>query len=85
MKYLRLVWEGIWRKPGRTTLTLLQVIVAFLLFGLLQGMKSGIDDSIDKLRGIVEVARHTLDRLDSFIDAVAGKHITCKQLTQEMV
>jgi len=50
MKYLRLVWEGIWRKPGRTTLTLLQVIVAFLLFGLLQGMKSGIDDSINKLR-----------------------------------
>jgi transposase-like protein len=29
------------------------------------------------------VARHTLDRLDSFIDAVAGKHITYKQLTQE--
>jgi hypothetical protein len=29
------------------------------------------------------VVRHTLDRLDSFVDAVAGKRITYKQLTQE--
>ncbi len=27
------------------------------------------------------VARHTLQRLDSFVDAVAGKHITYKELT----
>ena len=27
------------------------------------------------------VARHTLARLDSFVDAVAGKHITYKELT----
>ncbi len=57
MKYLRLIWEGIWRKPGRTTLTLLQVIVAFLLFGLLQGMKSGIDDAINKLRADIYLVR----------------------------
>lgn len=30
------------------------------------------------------VVRHTLDRLDSFVDAVAGKRITYKQLTQEV-
>jgi transposase-like protein len=30
------------------------------------------------------VARHTLERLDSFVDAVAGKHITYKQLTAEV-
>lgn len=75
MKYLRLVWEGIWRKPGRTTLTLLQVIVAFLLFGLLQGMKSGIDDSINKLRadvylvlresGVGPLPRAMYDRIQS--------------------
>lgn len=27
------------------------------------------------------VARHTLERLDGFVDAVAGKHITYKELT----
>ena len=27
------------------------------------------------------VARHTLERLDSFVDAVVGKHITYKELT----
>jgi transposase-like protein len=30
------------------------------------------------------VARHTLERLDSFVDAVAGKRITYKQLTAEV-
>lgn len=28
-----------------------------------------------------KVARHTLDRLDSFVDAVTGKGITYKELT----
>ncbi len=40
MKYLTLVWAGVWRKPARTLYTLLSVVVAFLLFGLLQGVNS---------------------------------------------
>lgn len=31
-----------------------------------------------------QVARHTLERLDSFVDAVAGKHLTYKQLTAKV-
>lgn len=49
MKYLPLIWYGIWRKRGRSILILFQILVAFVLFGLLQGMKSGIDASIAKL------------------------------------
>lgn len=49
MKYFPLIWYGIWRKRGRAILILLQIAVAFLLFGLLQGMKTGIDDAINKL------------------------------------
>src|ERR1700722_5350306 len=45
MKYLPLIWSGIWRKPGRTALELLQVAVAFALFGVLQGMKTGVERS----------------------------------------
>ena len=50
MKYLPLIWSGIWRKPGRAILILLQVLIAFLLFGLLQGFKSGIDQVIARTR-----------------------------------
>ena len=42
MKYLPLVWSGLWRKPGRTILIFLQVSVAFALFGVLQGLKTGV-------------------------------------------
>ena len=46
MKYWPLIWSGIWRKPGRTLLMLLQILVAFLLFGALQGVKSGVDQAV---------------------------------------
>jgi putative ABC transport system permease protein len=44
MKYLPLVWAGIWRKRGRAILTLLSIVNAFLIFGLLQGLATGIDN-----------------------------------------
>lgn len=53
MKYLPLIWSGIWRKPGRTALILLQVAVGFALFGVLQGMKSGVERSIANTRADV--------------------------------
>jgi putative ABC transport system permease protein len=43
MKFLPLIWAGIWRKPGRAVLTLLSVVNAFLLFGVLQGFASGLN------------------------------------------
>jgi putative ABC transport system permease protein len=36
MKYLPLVWATLWRKKTRTIFTLLSVVVAFLLFGVLE-------------------------------------------------
>ena len=50
MKYLPLIWSGIWRKPGRTVLIFLQVSVALALFGVLQGMKSGVEHLIAQAR-----------------------------------
>lgn len=50
MKYLPLVWSGIWRKPGRTILIFLQVAVAFMLFGVLQGLKTGVQHAVDAAR-----------------------------------
>jgi putative ABC transport system permease protein len=53
MKFLPLVWYGIWRKPVRTALIFLQVSVAFALFGVLQGMKTGVDQAVANARADV--------------------------------
>jgi putative ABC transport system permease protein len=46
LKYLPLVWAGLWRRPARSILTLLSIAVAFLLFGLLRGVNAGFDRAI---------------------------------------
>lgn len=46
MKYLPLVWSGIWRRPGRSVLMLLQIVSAFTLFGVLQGVSSGTRQAV---------------------------------------
>ncbi|HEV7612365.1 MAG TPA: FtsX-like permease family protein [Steroidobacteraceae bacterium] len=50
MRFLPLIWSGIWRKPGRTILIFLQVSVAFALFGMLQGLKTGVEHLIAEAR-----------------------------------
>ncbi len=56
MKYFSLVWTGLWRKKVRTIFTLLSIVVAFVLFGMLQG----IDTLFDQL-----VAEGRLNVLDT--------------------
>lgn len=43
MKYLPLVWAGLWRKRVRTILTMLSIAVAFVLFGALHGVSAAAD------------------------------------------
>lgn len=38
MKYFGLVWKNVWRKKIRTSLTILSVLIAFLLFALLSAI-----------------------------------------------
>jgi putative ABC transport system permease protein len=38
MKYLPLIWAGLWRKRARTALTLCSIAIAFVLIGLLAGV-----------------------------------------------
>jgi putative ABC transport system permease protein len=47
MSRLRLAWAGLWRKPLRTLFTMASIAVAFLLFGLLQGVDASFDEAID--------------------------------------
>jgi len=46
VKFIPLVWAGIWRKRSRSILILLQVVIAFALYGVLQGLTSGINHLI---------------------------------------
>jgi putative ABC transport system permease protein len=43
MKFLPLVWSSLWRKKARTIFTLLSIMIAFLLFGLLQGINAWLN------------------------------------------
>jgi putative ABC transport system permease protein len=38
MKYFPLIWATLWRKKTRTIFTLLSIVIAFLLFGLLESV-----------------------------------------------
>ena len=42
MKYLILIWAGLWRKKTRTILTMLSIIVAFPIVRPLQGINQGM-------------------------------------------
>lgn len=50
MKFLPLVWAGLWRKPLRTIFTALSIVIAFLLIGLLHGVNEGFAETISKAR-----------------------------------
>lgn len=43
MKFFPLVWSSLWRKKARTIFTLLSIMIAFLLFGLLQGVNAWLN------------------------------------------
>jgi putative ABC transport system permease protein len=46
MKFLPLIWAGVWRRPGRAALTMVSMVSAFVLFGVLQGFSSGLSKLI---------------------------------------
>jgi len=47
VKFFPLIWASLWRKKARTLLTLLSIVVAFLLFGMLQGVNSAINRGVE--------------------------------------
>ena len=43
MKYVILIWAGLWHRKARTLLTMLSITVALLLFGILQSIGRGMN------------------------------------------
>jgi putative ABC transport system permease protein len=64
MKFLRLIWAGIWRKPSRTALTMTSVIAAFALFGVLLGFTSGLDQLVSGTHADVLVTQSAVSDID---------------------
>lgn len=52
MKYLHLVWAALFRRKTRTVFTLLSVLAAFLLFGLLDSVRSAFADAGNSVAGV---------------------------------
>src|SRR5688572_27944382 len=49
MKYFSLVCAGLWRKKVRMILTMLSIVFDFLLFGLVQGVNTVINQAVERL------------------------------------
>jgi putative ABC transport system permease protein len=64
VKFLHLVWAGVWRRPGRATLTLLSIVNAFLLYGLLQGFVSGIGTTVAETHADVLITASRISQLE---------------------
>ena len=48
VRFIPLIWMGIWRNRGRSALLLLQITIAFTLFGILQGLNSAVKEAVAK-------------------------------------
>ena len=51
MKYLHLIWAELFRRKTRTILTLLSILAAFLLFGLLNGVRESFNEAGKSVAG----------------------------------
>ena len=80
MKYFGLIWKNAWRKKVRTSLTILSILVAFLMFSLLnavgQAMSSG-GASIESASRLVVIDKVSLINLlpiayQNRIEAIPG-------------
>jgi putative ABC transport system permease protein len=79
MKYLHLIWAALFRSKTRTLLTLLSVIAAFLLFGMLDSVRVAFNSGgeVTGANRMVTASRLSLTQmlpysLDSQIKAVPG-------------
>ncbi len=67
MKYLHLIWAELFRRKTRTILTLVSILAAFLLFGLLNGVRESFDQAGQSAQGAKRL--QTSSKL-SFIDTL---------------
>jgi putative ABC transport system permease protein len=76
MKYLPLLWANLRRKRVRTTLTFLSVVVAFLLFGLLEAVNYALTGGAELAGQDRLVTQHRVSLIQylprSYLDRIRG-------------
>jgi len=79
MKYLSLVWAQLFRSKTRTLLTLLSVVAAFLLFGMLDSVRVAFNagGSVDGANRLIVASRLSITqslpvRLQAQIESIPG-------------
>ena len=84
MKYLALLWANLQRKRLRTTLTMASIVVAFLLFGILEAMRFALTGFAqiagqDRLITInkVSIIQNLPASYENKVRTVAGVGVTC--------
>ena len=65
MKFFYLVWRNLTRKKLRTTLTLLSILVAFLLYGLLGAIKLALAGGVNLADANRLIVRHRVSIIQS--------------------
>jgi putative ABC transport system permease protein len=73
MKFLYLVWSNLKRKKMRTSLTLLSVLVAFMLFGYLAAIKQGFNQGIDVAGADRLIVRHKISIIQLLPEAYESR------------
>ncbi len=77
MKYLHLIWANLFRKKTRTTLTVLSIVVAFLLFGMLDAVRVAftVRDSLEGASRLVVSSKLSIIQPLPYADLVQLQRI----------
>ncbi|UPG90815.1 ABC transporter permease [Luteibacter aegosomaticola] len=62
MKYFHLIWAALFRRKARTFFTLISILAAFLLFGMLDATRSAFDsgDSVIGVDRLITTSRYSI-------------------------
>lgn len=77
MAWLGFIWSSMWRRPVRVVFTLLSIILAFLMFGMLDALRTSLSQAVN-LTGADRLI--TISKV-SIIDTFPVSHYTKVQAT----
>ena len=77
MKYLHLIWTDLFRKKARTLLTVLSIVVAFLLFGLLDAVRVAftVHESVEGASRLITSSRLSIIQPLPYADLSQIQHV----------